>query len=114
MVNSGSRQKRGRSRAREALYPIESLKTSCLQGAAQAVEVSADLLADLQAEFETSRGKSPEQSHAVAVQDIAVTLQMPVEKMEAGLPGLEAQPGVIREVLLRRIAAAWLEGPREL
>jgi len=37
---------------------------------------------------------------------------MPIEKVEAGLAALEAQPRVIREVFLRRIAEAWLEAQR--
>ena len=40
-------------------------------------------------------------------------LKMPVEKVEAGLAALNAQPRVVREVLLRRIAEAWLEGQRD-
>lgn len=78
----------------------------------EAGEVPADLLAELQAEFEASRAKPPEQSYADAVQDIAVELGMPIEKVEAGLTALEAQPRVTREVLLRQIAEAWLEGQR--
>lgn len=50
--------------------------------------------------------------HADAVQDIAVVLGMPVEKVEAGLIALEAQPRVIRQVLLRRIAERWVDGQR--
>ncbi len=53
-------------------------------------------------EFEASKGKSPEQSHADAVQDIALELAMPVENVEAELAALEAQPRVIREVLMWR------------
>ena len=38
---------------------------------------------------------------------------MPTEKVEAGLAVLEAQPRVIRELLMRRIAESWLEGQRK-
>lgn len=44
--------------------------------------------------------------------DIAAELEMPVEKVEAGLAALEAQPRVVREAPMRRIAEAWLEGQR--
>ncbi len=95
--------------------PIETFESWLLRRVAQAVEAgeaTADLLSELQAEFELSREKPPEQSHADAVRDIAVELQMPIEKAEAGLAALEAQPRVVREVLMRRIAEAWLEGQR--
>ncbi len=94
---------------------MDTFETWLLSRVAQAVEageVSADLLAELQAEFETSREKPPEQSHSDAAEDIAVELQMPIEKVETGLLALEAQPRVIRELLMRRIAEKWLEGQR--
>jgi len=47
------------------------------------------------------------------VQDIALELKLPVEKVEAGLAALEAQPRVIREALMRRVAEKWLEGQRK-
>ncbi|MGD0267384.1 MAG: hypothetical protein ABSD47_20935 [Candidatus Methylomirabilota bacterium] len=99
--------------AADSLDPMESFETWLLRRVAQAVEageVSAILLAELKADFDASRGKPPEESHADAAQDIAVQLTMPVEEVEAGLAALEAQPRVIREVLMRRIAEAWLEG----
>ena len=91
---------------------MKTFETWLLRRVAQAVEageVSAHLLAELQAEFESSREKPPEQSQTDAVRDIAVELQMPIEKVEAGLTALEAQPRVIRESVLRQIAERWLE-----
>ena len=96
--------------------PVESFESWLRRRVAQAVEadeVPADLLAELQAEFEASREKPREQSQAEAVQDIAGELQMPMEKVEAGLASLEAQPRVIREVVLRQIAEKWLEAQRK-
>jgi hypothetical protein len=93
----------------------ESFESWLLRRVAQFVEageVSADLLTELRAEFEASRAKPLEQSHADAVQDIAIELHVPMEKVEAGLVALEAQPRTIREALMRRIAEAWLEGQR--
>ena len=80
----------------------------------EAGEVSTDLLAELQAEFELSRPRPQEQSRAESVRDVAVELQMPIEKVEAGLTALEALPRVIRELLMPRIAEAWLQRQREV
>jgi len=92
--------------------PFESWLLRRVAQAVEAGEVSADLLTELRAEFEASREKPAEQSQADAALDIAVELGMPTEKVEAGLAALEAQPRVIREVFLRRIAEKWLEGQR--
>lgn len=95
---------------------METFESWLLHRIAQAVEadeVSVDLLTELQAEFEVALDRPQEQSHADAVQDIAIRLAMPVEKVEAGLVGLETQPRVIREAFVRRTAEAWLEGQRE-
>ncbi len=69
--------------------------------------MSADVLTELQAEFEGSRKKPHEQSHADAVRDFAIELAMPMEKVDAGLAALEAQPKVVRKALMRWIAEAW-------
>jgi hypothetical protein len=95
---------------------VESFESWLRRRVAQIVEageVSVDLLTELQAEFEASREKPPKESHADAAQDIASELGMTVERVEAGLAALEVQPRVVREVLLRRIAQAWLEGRRK-
>ena len=97
------------------LGPGEPFDTWLLRRVGQAVEageVPADLLAELRAESGASRDKPLEQSHVDAVQDIAVELQMPIEKVEAGLAALEVQPRVTRELIMRRIAEVWLEGQR--
>ena len=99
----------------DAPHELEEFEAWLMCRVAQAVEVGeipADLLAGLEAEFDTSREKSPEQSHSDAAHDISVELQMPIEKVEAGLAALEAQPRVIRELLMRRLAERWLEGQR--
>ncbi len=96
--------------------PLEGFETWLLRRVAQAVEageVSADLLTELQSEIEAAWDRPQAQSQADAVQDIAIELQMPIETVEAGLAVLEAQPRGIREVVVRRIAKAWLEGQRE-
>ena len=94
------------------MEPFESWLLGPVAQAVESGEVSSDLLAELRAEFEASREKPTAQSQADAVHDIAMELQMPIEKVEAGLTALEAQPRVIREVVLRQIAERWLEGQR--
>ncbi len=87
-----------------------------LQRVAQAVEageVPADLLTELQAEIEAARNRPQEESHAEAVRDMAERLGVPVAEAERTLAALEAQPTVTRELLMRRIAEAWLEGQRK-
>ncbi len=81
--------------------------------AVEAGEVSADLLAELQAEFEAARGRPQAEAHAEAIRDIAARLEIPLEQAEKSLTAIEAQPTVTREVLMRRIAEAWLEGQRK-
>jgi hypothetical protein len=96
--------------------PTEAFETWLLCRVAQTVEageVPADLLTELQAAFEDARDRPQAQSQADAVQDIAIELQMPIQTVEAALAALEAQPRVIRKVVVRRIAKAWLEGQRE-
>ena len=92
---------------------MSEVETWLLRRAVQAVEtgeVSVDLLTELQAEFEAARDRPQEQSHADAVQDIAERVGIPLGEAERRLTALEAQPRVTRELLLRRIAEAWLEG----
>ncbi len=94
---------------------IESFQAWLLRRVAQAVEageVPADLLTDLQAQIEAARGMPQEAGHARAVRDIAERLRIPVDQVEQGLSALEGHPRVTRELLLREIAEAWLEGQR--
>ncbi len=97
--------------------PTEKFESWLLCRVAQAVEageVSAKLLTDLQADIEAAREKPQAEAQAEAVQDIADRLAMSVEKVEAGLAALEAQPRVTRELVMRRFVEAWLEEQRKL
>ncbi len=88
---------------------MDAFETWLIRLVAQAVEageVSADLLAELHAKFKASREKPAERSHAEAVLDITVELQMPPEQVEAGLAAIEAQPRVVRELRMGGIAEA--------
>ena len=95
---------------------MEAFETWLLHRVGQAVEageVSGDLLAALGTEKEKARELPQEDGHPVAVQDIARRLELLVDQAEKTLAALEAQPIVTRELLLRRIVEAWLEGERE-
>ncbi len=95
---------------------MEALDAWLLRRVAQAVEageVPADLLTELQAAMEEARDRPQEESHAEAVRDMAERLGIPQAEAERALAGLEAQPTVMREFLMRRIAEAWLEGQRD-
>ncbi len=92
--------------------PMQGFETWLLSRVAQAVEaghVPADLLMELQRDFQASRAMPQVEGHARAVQDIAGRLGVPTEEVERGLKALEAQPTVTRELLMRGIAEAWLE-----
>ena len=96
--------------------PLEGFESWLLRRVAQAVEageVPADVLTDLQAEIEAAKDLPQEEGHARSVRDIAERLGIPVGEAEQGLSALEAQPGVTRELVMRRIAEAWLEGQRK-
>jgi DNA-directed RNA polymerase specialized sigma subunit len=92
---------------------MDSFETWLLRRVAQAVEageVPSSLLTELQAEIEAARERPQEEGRAEAVQDIAEKLGIPLKQAEHMLATLEAQPTVTRELLMRRIAEAWLEG----
>lgn len=73
-------------------------------------EVRADLLTELMGEIEAAKDRPQEESHAEAVRDITEGLGIPLTEAERALAALEPQPTVTREILMRRIADAWLEG----
>ncbi len=81
--------------------------------AVEAGEIPADLLMELQAEFEAAREVPQQQGHAAAVRQIADLAGVSEEQAADTLSAIEAQPRVTREMLMRRIAEAWLEGQRE-
>jgi hypothetical protein len=90
--------------------PAAAFESWLLRRVAQSVEageVPADLLTELQGQIEAAKGGSQEEGHAKAVRDLADRLGIPVMQAEQALVGLEAQPPVTRELLMRRIAEAW-------
>ncbi len=101
--------------ADETPEPLKDFEGWLLRRVAQAIEageVPADLLTKLQAEFEAARERPQEEAHAKALKDVAERLMIPHKHVEAILTALEAQPATTRELLMRRIAGAWLEGHR--
>ena len=58
------------------------------------------------------RERPAAEGHAEAVREVAETLGIPLEQAEGSLATLGAQPGVIWELVMRRIAEAWLGGQR--
>ncbi len=84
--------------------PMERFEAWLLHRVAQAVEageVSADLLADLQAEFETARDRPQQEGHAAAVQHLADLTGLPEGQAVASWTAIERQPLGTREMLLR-------------
>ncbi len=87
-------------------HPMKAVEAWLLHHVAHAVEageVSADLLAELRAEMESAKELPQAEGHALAVQDIAERLGLPVDHAEKMLAALEAQPAVTRELLLPEI-----------
>lgn len=96
--------------------PLEGFESWLLRRVAQAVEagdVAADLLTELQAELAAARERSEEEASAAAIQHIADLAVVPEEEATKTLAAIEAQPRLTQELLMRRIAEAWLETQRK-
>jgi len=109
------REGRNHPATRDTHDSMDSFETWLLRRVAQAVEageVPAGLLTDLQAEVGAAKDLPQEEAHARAVGEIAERLGIAEEEVEQGLKALEAQPEITREMLMRRIADAWLDGKR--
>jgi len=78
----------------------------------EAGEVPASLLTELQAEIRAARGRPQTDGHAAAILQIADLAEVEPENAAEVLAFIEAQPTFTRELLMRRIAEAWLEGER--
>lgn len=96
--------------------PMEGFEAWLLRRVAQAVEageVPTRLLTELQAEFEAARALPQYEGHAAAVRQIADLAGVDPERAAETLATIEAQPTVTRELLMRRIAEAWLAEQRK-
>ena len=95
--------------------PIVVFESWLLRRVARAVEadeVPETLLTELQAEIEAAKEVSPEEGEVAAIQQIADLAGVDPERVTEVLATMEAQPTVTRELVLRRIAEAWLGGQR--
>jgi hypothetical protein len=96
--------------------PVEGFETWLLRRVAQAVEageVSADLLAELQDESQAARERPSEEGHAAGIQHLADLAEVAEEEAAQTLATIEAQPSLVRELLMRRFVEAWLRGQRK-
>ncbi len=96
----------------ETLEPIEAFESWLLRRVAQAVEageVPADLLGELSAEVQAARERPEAEGHAAAIRQIAECAGVKEQKAAEVLATIESQPTVTRELMMRRIAEAWLE-----
>jgi len=80
----------------------------------EAGEVPANLLRELETEMRAARGRPQAEGHAAAILQIADLADVDREKAAEVLASIEAQPTVTRELLMRRIVEAWLEGQRRV
>ncbi len=95
--------------------PLDRFEAWLLRQVSQVVEageVSSDLLTELRDEFEAAREKPPEVGSAEAVRTFAEIAEVSQARAAELLASLESQPPAMREIVLRRIAEAWLEGQR--
>jgi hypothetical protein len=91
---------------------MDTFESWLLHRVAQAVEageVSVDLLTELQSEFDAARARPQEEGRVAAIQHIVDLAGVQEEEAAQTLAAVEAQPNVTRELLMRRIAEAWLE-----
>lgn len=70
-------------------------------------------MTELQAEIEAAKERPQVEGHVAAIRQIADLAGVDPEKAAEVLATMEAQPKVTRELLMRRIAEAWLEGHRK-
>jgi hypothetical protein len=95
--------------------PLEDFEVWLLRRVAQAVEageVPASLLAELQAEIQAAKGRPQAEGHAAAILQIADLAEVDRERAAEVLASIETKPRITRELLMRRIAEAWLQGQR--
>ncbi len=102
--------------AGDAAEPPEDFETWLRRRVAKAVEageVPASLLTELQAEIETARAVPQDVGDAAAIRQISDLARVPEEEAAKTIAAIEAQPTVMRELLMRRFVEAWLAGQRE-
>jgi hypothetical protein len=94
----------------EVREPLESWLLRLVAHAVKAGEVPEALLTELRGEIEAAKERSEDEHHAAAIRQIEDLAGVEPEKAAEVLATLEAQPTVTRELVLHRLAEAWLNG----
>ena len=81
--------------------------------AEEAGEVPGGLLTELRDELQAAEQRGEDAGHAVVVRQVADLAGIDRKLAAEVLDTIEAQRSVTGEMLMRRIAEAWLEGQRE-
>ncbi len=96
--------------------PVERYDAWLLRRVGQAVEageVPAKLLTELQEEFQAAHGEPEKAVRAGAIRFVAELAGISPLTAAETLTALETQPEVMRTVMMRRLAEAWLERQRQ-
>lgn len=92
------------------MEPFESWLIHRVAQAVEAGEAPGDLLTELRAGFDAARERPQEEGRTAAIHHIAGLAGVPEDEAATALAALEGQPTMTRELLMRRLAEAWLEG----
>ena len=63
--------------------------------------------------FGSGRERAKQEAHATAIRHVAQIAGLPDGEVRSALEVIEAQPTLTRDLLIRQIAEAWLEGQRK-
>jgi len=98
--------------ADDSVEPLGDFEVWLLRRVAQAVEaaeVSADLLLELQAVIEATRGVPQDEGEAAAIRQMAELVRISETGAAKALAAIDAGRPEVRQRLLRRIVEAWLQ-----
>ncbi len=96
----------------ETTEPFENWLLRRVSQAEAAGEVPRSLLTELQGELQDAGQRGEDAGHAVVVWQVADLAGIDRKLAAEVLDSIRAQPTVTRDVLMRRIAEAWLERQR--
>lgn len=99
--------------SRSQMGNFESWLLGRVAQAVEAGDVPADLLTKLRAGLDAGQENPQEESHAIAIRRIADLAGVTSERASETRAAIEALPLVTRDLLVRRITEAWLEGQRQ-
>jgi hypothetical protein len=92
--------------------PIDTFESWLLRRVSRAVEageVSGDLLSELQDEIAAAHERPRNEQHDLAIQELAEQWGLSVGRVQAWVEALDAQPLLVRDLLLRRFVEGWLD-----